>query len=194
MNSPDYQAAIETESKATMKASDVLELYNTLDRQGVPIWVDGGWAVDALLGRETRVHGDVDIAIEQKHVAQLRQLLTDRGYTEVKQEIARPHNFVLADDKGHEVDVHVIVIDEHGNGIYGPAENGEMYPAASLTGNGMIANRSVKCISAEFMIKFIAPWIQKHPRKYLPAVAALCEKFEIELPEEYKRLQEQESL
>jgi lincosamide nucleotidyltransferase A/C/D/E len=102
----------------------------------VPIWIDGGWAADALLGEETRVHGDLDIAIEQKHVAQLRQLLTDRGYKEIKHEIARPHNFVLADDQGRELDVHVIVIDEDGNGIYGPAENGEMYAAASLQETG----------------------------------------------------------
>jgi len=169
-----------------MKASDVVELHSALDNRGVTIWIDGGWAVDALLGQETRVHGDLDIAIEQKHVAQLRQLLTDRGYKEIKHEIARPHNFVLADDQGRELDVHVIVIDEDGNGIYGPAENGEMYPAASLMGNGMILNRSVKCISPEYMIKFIAPWIHKHPHKYLPAVAALCERFGIEVPEEYK--------
>ena len=170
-----------------MRASDVLELYNGLDNRGIPIWLDGGWAVDASLGQETRAHGDLDIVIEEKHVAQLRKLLTDRGFKEIKQDIARPHNFVLADDKGHEVDVHVIVIDHHGNGIYGPAENGEMYPAASLTGKGTITNTSLRCISAEYMVKFIAPWIQKHPHKYLPAIAALCEKFGIELPEEYKR-------
>ena len=176
-----------------MKASDVIELYNALEDRGVAIWVDGGWAVDASLGQETRAHDDLDIVIEQKHVAQLRQLLTGRGYQEIKQEIARLHNFVLADDKGHEVDVHVIVIDEYGNGIYGPSENGEMYPAASLTGNGMITDCCVKCISAEYMVKFIAPWIHKHPHKYVPAVAALCEKFGIALPEEYRRFKQQEA-
>ena len=176
-----------------MKASDVVDLYGALDKRNVPLWIDGGWAVDALLGQETRVHGDLDIAIEQKHVAQLRQLLADRGYREIRQEIARPHNFVLADDLDHEVDVHVIVIDDDGNGIYGPAENCEMYPAASLTGNGIILNYSVKCISAEYMIKFLTPWIHNKPHKYLPAVSALCERFGIEEPEEYRRVRQEDS-
>ena len=168
-----------------MNATETLDLYTALQQAGITIWIDGGWAVDALLAEETRIHGDLDIVIEQKHVAQLRQLLVERGYKEIKPETARPHNFVLADDKRHEIDVHVIVIDEHGNGIYGPPENGELYPAASLKGSGMITDCSVKCISAEYMVKFLAPWIHKHPAKYLPAVSALCKKFRIDLPEEY---------
>ncbi|HEX3249539.1 MAG TPA: hypothetical protein VHS05_08930 [Pyrinomonadaceae bacterium] len=87
--------------------------------------------------------------------------------------------------------IHNPKVDEYGNGIYGPAENGEMYPAAPLTGNGMITDCCVKCISAEYMVNFIAPWIHKHPHKYVPAVAALCEKFGIELPEEYRRFKQQ---
>ena len=180
----------ETESNPVMNAYHVVDLYTSLGDAGITIWIDGGWAVDALLGKETRVHGDLDIAIEQRHVAQLRQLLTERGYKDIKPEISRAHNFVLANNEGHEIDVHVIVIDKHGNGIYGPAENGEMYPAASLTGTGAINNRAVKCISAEYMVKFLAPWIQKHANKYVPAVSALCEKFAIELPEEYLAYQQ----
>lgn len=30
------------------------------------VWLDGGWGVDALLGRQTRPHDDMDIVIEQK--------------------------------------------------------------------------------------------------------------------------------
>ena len=168
-----------------MKASDTLDLYTALQQVGITIWIDGGWAVDALLSEETRVHGDLDIVIEQQHVVQLQQLLANLGFKEIKQKIATPHNFVLADDKAREIDIHVIVIDEHGNGIYGPPENGVMYPAASLTGKGTITSRSVKCISAEYMVQFLAPWIDKHPHKYLPAVSALCERFGIDLPEAY---------
>jgi len=78
--------------------------------------------VDALLGEQTRAHGDLDIAIEQKDVAVLRRFLEERGYREIKLEIARPWNFVLGDASGREIDVHVIVVDEKGDGLYGPAE------------------------------------------------------------------------
>lgn len=170
-----------------MKGSDVIDLYSGFEKQGLQIWIDGGWAVDALLGQETRLHGDLDIVIQQKDITKFRELLTARGYKEIKLDIARPHNFVLADEEGHEIDVHVIMLDDHGNGIYGPPENGEMYPAAALTGSGTIIDHKVRSISPEYMIKFLAPLIHKHPDKYLPAVSALCEKYGVELPEEYNQ-------
>lgn len=98
-------------------------------------------------------------------------------------EIARPHNFVLGDDKGHEIDVHVIALDAIGNGIYGPAENGEMYPAASLAGIGTIAGHPVRCISPEWMVRFHSGCELK-PNDFHD-VSALCETFGIELPEGY---------
>ena len=91
--------------------------------------------------------------------------------------------FVLADDEGHEIDVHVVVLDDKGNGIYGPAENGEMYPAEGLTGSGTIDGQVVKCISPEVMVKFHSGYELKD--KDFQDVRAICDKFGIELPEEY---------
>jgi lincosamide nucleotidyltransferase A/C/D/E len=124
-----------------------MDVYGTFERSGIRIWIDGGWGVDALLGKQSRAHQDLDITIQQQDLAKFRELLEPRRYKDTKCEEARPHNFVLADAEGHEIDVHVIVLDEKGNGIYGPAENGQMYPAASLTGAGMINDHPVRCIS-----------------------------------------------
>jgi lincosamide nucleotidyltransferase A/C/D/E len=176
---------MENESNPTMKSPDVLDLYNMLQKLRIPIWIDGGWGVDALLGKETRIHKDLDIAIEQKHITRFRALMEARGYREIRLDIARPHNFVLGDDQGHEVDVHVIVLDHQGNGIYGPAANGEMYPAASLTGSGTIDGQKVTCISPEWAIKFHSGYELK--AEDFEDVSALCEKFGIELPAEYER-------
>ncbi len=159
-----------------------------MQNAGIEIWIDGGWAVDALLGKQTHPHADLDIVIQQKDVQKARTLLGDKGYKDILRDGTTEWNFVLEDGKGLEIDFHVIVLDDKGNGIYGPAVNGEMYPAASLTGTGTIDNHPVKCISAEYMVKFMAPWIHKHQDKYLPAVAAVCEKFGIAYPEEYLNL------
>jgi lincosamide nucleotidyltransferase A/C/D/E len=107
-------------------------------------------------------------------------LLEARRYKEIKLDKARPWNFVLADAEGREIDVHVIVIDEQGNGIYGPPENHEMYPAASLTGIGSIAGQAVRCISPEWAVKFHGGYRLKE--KDFQDVSALCQKFGIELP------------
>ncbi|MGA1371782.1 MAG: nucleotidyltransferase domain-containing protein, partial [Pseudomonadales bacterium] len=55
-----------------MEGDAVVELYVALAGAGVDIWIDGGWAVDALVGRQTRPHNDLDIAVEARHVGSLR--------------------------------------------------------------------------------------------------------------------------
>lgn len=168
-----------------MVSSDVIDLYSGLENLGVEIWIDGGWCVDALLREQGRSHQDLDIAIEEKDVPKLKEMLLERGYKEIKMEDARDWNFVLGDEYGREIDVHVIVFDSQGNGIYGPKENGEMYPAASLTGTGVIEGRTVRCISPEWMVKFHSGYELRD--KDFRDVSALCARFGIDLPSEYKR-------
>ena len=171
-----------------MTSVDVIDLYTTLEKLDVQIWIDGGWCVDALLGEQTRPHRDLDITIQQKDILALRQFLQARGYRDIKLEEARAWNFVLGDENGREIDVHVIVLDDQGNGLYGPPEKGEMYPAASLTGSGHIAGQTVRCISPEWTVKFHSGYQLKD--KDFRDVAALCRKFGIALPAAYERFKE----
>src|SRR6266576_6217580 len=103
--------SFEQKSEAEMSGDVVVQLMQLFDQNSIDVVVDGGWGVDALLGEQTRSHGDLDIAVEQKDVAVLRRFLEERGYREIKLEIARPWNFVLSDASGREIDVHVIVVD-----------------------------------------------------------------------------------
>jgi len=167
-----------------MEARDVIDIVQLLEHEGIDVWLDGGWAVDALLGRQTRPHADVDIVIQQKDVAKLRDLLKAKGYDDVKRDDTSSWNFVLGDSKGHEVDVHAIVFDESGNGIYGPAERNVMFPTDSLTGKGKVNGHAVRCISAEYMVKFISPWLYKKRDKDYKDVSSLCGRFGIDYPKE----------
>ena len=169
----------------TFSATSVTKLYSRLEALGILIWVDGGWGVDALLGEQTRPHEDLDIAIEQKDVPKLRELLEARGYQHVERDDTSAWNFVLGDAGGRLVDVHVIVFDKQGNGLYGPAENGDMYPTASLTGEGVIGGQPVRCNSPEWLVKFHSGYELDETDYH--DVSALCEKFGIELPGEYSR-------
>jgi lincosamide nucleotidyltransferase A/C/D/E len=166
-----------------MTSVDVIEIYTSLADLGICVWIDGGWGVDALLGRPTRSHKDLDIAIENHHLLLFEQFLASRGYHRTKREIERSFNFVLTDHKGREIDVHVISRDESGNGIYGPPEMGVIYPAESLTGNGVIDDYPVRCISPQWMIKFHSGYTLTE--KDYKDVSALCEKYGIQLPHEY---------
>jgi lincosamide nucleotidyltransferase A/C/D/E len=166
-----------------MKKEDVVEFYKTLAEKGVDIWLDGGWAVDALLSRQTRPHEDIDIVIQQKDVLETRKLLEFQGYNDILRDDTSAWNFVLGDDKNHLVDIHVIRFDENGNGLYGLEKEGIMYPAASLTGVGKIGGLSVRCISPEHLVKFHMGY--KLDENDFKDVSALCKRFNLELPKEY---------
>ena len=173
-------------SKTIMTALDVMDLYTRLDNVGIKIWIDGGWGVDALLGKETRTHEDLDIVIQEKDLLKFRKILKEKKYKDIEQVDTRSWNFVLGDDKGHKIDVHVIVFDIEENGIYGSLKKGDMYPATSLSGTGIINGHTVKCISPEYMVKFHTGY--KLRDSDFHDVLALCERFDIDYPKEYLKM------
>ncbi len=165
-----------------MKSKDVINLIRLLESNGISVWLDGGWGVDALLGKQTRKHEDVDIVLQEKDVPKLRNLLEEKGYKDVPRDDTRPSNFVLGDTSGNLIDVHAFHFNKNGNGIYG--EKGEVYPKESLKGKGNIEGRTVKCITAEQILKFHTGY--KPDENDIKDVTALCEHFDLELSEEYR--------
>lgn len=137
-----------------MSATDVVSLVDLLEGQGINLWLDGGWGVDALLGEQTRPHDDLDVVLQNDFVPTLRRSLAGRGFRDVPRDDTSPWNFVLGDESGLEVDVHAIIFDAEGNGLYGPEEEGMFYSVESLTGTGHVNGRHVKCISAKWQVKF----------------------------------------
>lgn len=163
-----------------MDVAEVLSLLQLFEQNGLKIIVDGGWSVDALLEKQTRPHKDLDIALDHNGVPKLRKLLETRSYKEVQRDDTRDCNFVLGDDKGHEIDVHSYVFDTAGNNIFGVP-----YPLDSLTGIGKIGGCSVKCISPEWMVKFHSGYDLDENDYH--DVLALCQKFGISIPNEYEK-------
>lgn len=165
-----------------MESADVIDIYLALGGQGIDIWIDGGWGVDALLNRQSRSHKDLDIVLEDRHLVRFERFFVSGGYSRSKREIERPFNFVLADRGGREIDVHVISLDENGNGIYGAPENGLAYPADSLTGTGTISGCAVRCISPQWVVKFHSGY--ELTEKDYQDVSAICEKYGMAVPDE----------
>lgn len=162
-----------------MESAEVLELYKSLDDLGVEIWVDGGWGVDALLEKQTRFHDDLDIAINQEDVISAQKFLEDRGYRPI--ESTNEWNFVLGDGHGNKIDVHAFVTDPAGHIV-----GGIKYPEGSLAGWGKIQGCPVRCIAPEHVVRFRTGYeIRKSD---IMDVLAVCRKFSIEIPPEYKHL------
>ncbi|AFY92710.1 nucleotidyltransferase domain-containing protein [Chamaesiphon minutus] len=166
-------------SISEMTLHDVSEIVQLFERHGIEFYVDGGWGVDALLGKQTRPHADLDIAIEHKDSLQVRALLKARGYSDMHRADSSDFNFVLGDCEGHQIDLHTYTFDAAGNCIYGIP-----YPLESLSGNGSINGYPVNCISPEWVVKFHTAY-QFDEDDYRD-VKAICQHFKIAMPLEYE--------
>jgi lincosamide nucleotidyltransferase A/C/D/E len=162
-----------------MTSHDVLDFLKLTQEHDIKIWIDGGWGVDALLTRQTRVHSDLDIALDHKDVPKLRALLEAKGYKDVPRDDTRDCNFVLGDDLEHQIDFHSFTFDAAGEIIFGVP-----YPRESLTGTGSIGGVAVNCISPEWLVKFHTGY-DVDIDDYRD-VLALCEHFRLEMPLEFE--------
>ena len=163
-----------------MQAKTVIELLTLFAENDIDVIIDGGWGVDALLGSQTRPHKDLDIAISHRGVPKLRQLLTEKGFSDVLRDDTRDCNFVLGDRLGNLVDVHSYTFDEQGNNIFGV-----QYLPENFTGTGTIDGYPVKCISAEWAVKFHTGY--ELDENDFADVSALCQHFNLLLPDEYDK-------
>ena len=149
-------------------AQDVLAILDLAEELGVKVWVDGGWAVDACLGRQTRRHADLDLALSSPDMGILARALRARGYSTAPRDDSRSTNFALGDEEGREVDLHAA----------------ELYPPGSLASGGEIAGCKVECVGPEWLVRFHSGYLLDEDDR--ADVLALCAAFRIELPAEYR--------
>jgi len=175
-----------SDEKPEMTADEVIEIIKLLEQNGIEVYIDGGWGVDALLGEQTRKHDDLDIALPHGFVPKLRELLEARGYKDVPRDDTRDCNFVLGDETGHLVDVHTYTFDENGTNVFGVA-----YEPRHLTGSGVINGYHVKCPPPDIMVIFHTGY-ETDENDYRDA-KALCERFGIPLPKDYDKIESNEN-
>ena len=141
-----------------MTAEDVLEVLDALARADVRPWLDGGWAIDALVGEQTREHADLDLALDAAVVAAAVEALRALGYSEDPDATpGLPARVVLTDAEGRHIDLHPLVFDDDGNGWQQLSASGRawgLYPAADLRATGIVGGRRVPCTSAELQHRF----------------------------------------
>ena len=116
---------------STTPASEVLTIIGWLTEKETVYQVNGGWGVDALVGRQTREHGDLDVYVDADVVPDLIEWLASRGYEPVTDWL--PIRIELASERGR-VDVHPMVIQPNGDGVQQGFEDAVFtHPAVART-------------------------------------------------------------
>lgn len=122
-------------------AAEVVTILEWLEEHGVTYQVNGGWAVDALVGRQTRPHADVDIFLDETALKAACSWLAERGY--VSETDWLPARIEMCAG-AQRVDLHPMTIDAEGNGLQ-RGRTGEVifrHPAAERT-TGIIGGHIV---------------------------------------------------
>jgi len=120
----------------------VLAIIGALQAAGLRCWISGGWGVDALAGKRTRIHRDLDLVVEDRDIQRAIEILADLGYWEwyrADSEVPMFSRVVLHDDElaGRAVDLHPLEI------------SGTQVEFAT----GEIEGRQVPCLSLALQLK-----------------------------------------
>jgi lincosamide nucleotidyltransferase A/C/D/E len=164
-----------------MTAGDATALLGGLAEHGVDACVGGGWAVDALLGAQTREHADLDLWVPAAELERLFVAFVERGVDRIFPWPGdRPWNFVLHDSERRRVDLHLYEPRPEGSIHYGSALDPYTFPVEALAGRGTIAGTGVRCESPEWAVR----WRTGYPPRPndLHDVPLLCTTFGIPLP------------
>lgn len=167
-----------------MTSGAATTILSALRSGGVEVVVSGGWAVDALLGEQTRPHGALDVWLPARQFDRLVATLADIGLDRLYPwGDDRPWNFVLHDGGSLRVDLHVYEPVDASLFHYGSAVGGDRFPMAALNGSGAIEEMQVACESPEWAVR----WHTGYPARAVDRqdVARLCDRFGLDVPEEY---------
>jgi lincosamide nucleotidyltransferase A/C/D/E len=162
-----------------MDSRKLLAIIALLEADGIDVWLDGGWGVDALLEHQTREHDDLDLVVELEYASRVIELLESLGYFLVAG--TPPKSFAMVDSRGCQVDVHPVTFNAGGGGVYQMDDGTEwVYPGQGFTGRGSVDERPVRCLSPEAQVLVHAGY-ELTQKDYLE-LYLLRERFGVEPP------------
>ncbi|QRP44184.1 nucleotidyltransferase domain-containing protein [Amycolatopsis sp. FDAARGOS 1241] len=134
-----------------LTAKTALDVLARLRSAGCRVWLAGGWGVDALLGRQTRDHSDLDLLHRVDEEPTVLAALA--GFAEA--EDLRPVRFVLTRPDGASLDLHPLHFAPDGSATQAADNTGGTfdYPADCFV-TGTIEGVTVPCLSVTQQLLF----------------------------------------
>ena len=116
-----------------------------LETRAVVYQINGGWAVDALVGHQTRPHRDLDLFVDAAAVDDILGWLTARGYAAETDWL--PARLELRSGPLR-VDLHPMVLDSDGNGVQRGLGDELFEHSRAMRTLGVVSGRAVVVATA----------------------------------------------
>jgi len=129
-----------------VEQDEVLAILGAVEATGTRLWVAGGWGVDALVGRQTRAHRDLDLLVDSQRLEECLALLASRCYA-VETDWLPVRVEVVAAGRGW-VDVHPVRLAPDGSGVQAGLNGTRFDYPADCFAIGSLAGRGVPCLTA----------------------------------------------
>ncbi len=176
-----------------MPERTVVTILAALDDAGVRFWVAGGWGIDALMGRQTRRHSDLDLVLDHRgdDEARARRVLAQLGVRfqnpDAVGDRRLPRIIQLHDRGGRVVELlpvdlmslPIVASDHRSRRRSGEDADSDGRPT-HLFSVGTIGSRAVPCLAPEVQLALHEGYeLSESDRR---DVALLCARFGLALP------------
>ncbi len=131
--------------KETTTLDNLFSVLDIFEMLSCRYWLDGGWGVDALVGRQTRDHRDVDIDFDASRFDEVLDTLEAKGYAIDTDE--RPVRVELYCDSLGYLDIHPFVLNDDGTSKQANSEGGWYEFIPEHFGTAVLEGRTIPCIS-----------------------------------------------
>ncbi len=122
----------------------IIDLLETLK---IPYWIEGGWGIDILLGKEHRPHHDIDVDFDASREQDLLDSLIHIGY--VIEEDERPTRVSLHHPLYGYIDCHLLVLHPDGSASQKNPKGGWFELNPSWFTHAFFEGRRISCYSVE---------------------------------------------
>lgn len=125
---------------------NLIDVLDLLDNLRIKYWIDGGWGIDILLGKQNREHRDIDVDFDGQFTKVLLDALKEKGY-EITTDWSPTRIELYHPELGY-IDIHPLIIHEDGSAKQADLQGWYYFEATWFT-SALFENRVIPCISAK---------------------------------------------
>lgn len=123
----------------------LFQILDIADSFDCVYWIDGGWAADAMIGRQTRDHNDIDIDFEAKAMPRVITAYLDAGFV-VKTD-GLPVRLELVHPSLGELDIHPFTLLPDGTVRETRPDGADLVFDPEWTENAVLEGRTIPRVS-----------------------------------------------